>query len=138
MNEDGTLTELKHRLEITWKSISDVWLPTSATFTSNHRPKTVRQLNFQWQQVNGKIDPTLFAAGSLELAEGTKVVDQKTDPRVPRLVYRVGPPLMESPPPRPPENGRMPTPSRTGTVILFLLAVFALIGGLVQRKQRST
>lgn len=141
VNEDGTLTDLKHRLEVTWENVSDVWLPTSATFTFNRQTKTVRQLKFQWQQVNGKIDSTLFERGSLELAVGTKVVDQKTDPSVPRLVYEVGPPLSESPPPgpnSPSRNSHMPTGSRTGTIILILLAVLALIGGLLQHRWRST
>jgi len=87
-NKDGSLSDVKHRVEIKWIKVGEIWLPEMAKSSNFHKSAswTERVLKLNWRHVNEELNPKLFDAGSLKLVDGTSIVDQKTDPKTPRLV----------------------------------------------------
>ena len=87
LNKDGDWQHLQS-VRTAWTQMSGVWIPESYSCDSRHFYGTRFELAFDWEQVNGEVDETLFTQEGLNLRKDTLVVDNRLDK--PFIVERVG------------------------------------------------
>jgi hypothetical protein len=72
-----------HRCEVTWKQVADTWVPATGHLEQTSRTGvTTRDLEIEWDRVNGPIDESDFKPNRLGLPGNTPVYDFRTDEAV--------------------------------------------------------
>lgn len=64
-------------LDVTWKSMSGVWVPERAIFQMNRGNRQSYDANFHWRRVNCDLAPELFQESGLRLAPDASVIDRR-------------------------------------------------------------